>query len=115
MKKKWHIPPAFSVEFIGYYLERNTRMQSMKRSLEELIDNNSELLTQQKEVREEYENAGKENNDANEELSTVKETISKFHKTISTICPNKILPNIEGLMASLSNQQVPGTRRYCYF
>lgn len=55
VRKKWHIPPAFSVEFIGYYLERNSRMETMKRSLHELIDTNTDLLKEQKELREEYD------------------------------------------------------------
>lgn len=55
VRKKWHIPPAFSVEFIGYYLERNNRMDTMKHSLEKLIDANTELLSEQKELREEYD------------------------------------------------------------
>lgn len=38
VRKKWHIAPAFSVEFIGYYLDRNLRMTSMKRRLQELYD-----------------------------------------------------------------------------
>lgn len=27
IRKKWHIPPAFTVEFIAYYLDRNDRLK----------------------------------------------------------------------------------------
>lgn len=37
VRKKWHIPPAFTVEFIAYYLDRNERMREMKSSLETLM------------------------------------------------------------------------------
>nr|CAD7199528.1 unnamed protein product [Timema douglasi] len=53
--KKWHIQPAFSVEFIGYYLDRNNRLSSMKRGLEELLDANSQLQDEQQALRQKYD------------------------------------------------------------
>lgn len=55
VRKKWHIPPAFSVEFIGYYLDRNTRLSTMKQGLEQLMDQNAKLLEEQQQLRIKYD------------------------------------------------------------
>ncbi|CAB0009582.1 unnamed protein product [Nesidiocoris tenuis] len=45
--KRWNIPPAFSVEFIAYYLDRNSRITSLRKQVIELSDENSRLLDEQ--------------------------------------------------------------------
>nr|CAD7267206.1 unnamed protein product [Timema shepardi] len=45
------------VEFIGYYLDRNNRLSSMKRGLEELLDANSQLQDEQQALRQKYDQA----------------------------------------------------------
>lgn len=37
----------FSVEFIGYYLDRNIRVSTMRKQLAELLEENSKLLEEQ--------------------------------------------------------------------
>lgn len=55
VRKKWHIAPAFSVEFIAYYLDRNDRLRLMKNGLEELLAMNSKLLEEQQALRLKYD------------------------------------------------------------
>lgn len=55
VRRKWHVPPAFSVEFIGYYLDRITRLKDLKTNLEHNLEKNKGLLDEQKDLREEYE------------------------------------------------------------
>ncbi|PSN49297.1 hypothetical protein C0J52_09400 [Blattella germanica] len=55
VRKKWHIQPAFSVEFIGYYLDRNVRLTSMKRKLEDLLEVNNQLQDEQQMLRHKYD------------------------------------------------------------
>lgn len=55
VRKKWHIPPAFSVEFIGYYLDRITRSNEIKTSLQEQLESNKHLVEEQQKLREEYD------------------------------------------------------------
>ena len=38
--KKWHLPPAFSVEFIAYVLDRERRISTLK----EQVENTSTFL-----------------------------------------------------------------------
>lgn len=55
IRKKWHIPPAFTVEFIAYYLDRNDRLKGMKDTLEKLLENNRSLLEEQQQLRARYD------------------------------------------------------------
>lgn len=55
VRKKWHIPPAFSVEFIGYYLDRITRLNEIKTSLQEQLESNKNLVEEQQKLRDEYD------------------------------------------------------------
>lgn len=55
VRKKWHIPPAFSVEFIGYYLDRISRSTEVKKNLQEQIQLNKTLVNEQQSLREKYE------------------------------------------------------------
>lgn len=55
VRKKWHIPPAFSVEFIGYYLERGSRLRDIKMNLEKQMESNKTLLERQQYLREKYD------------------------------------------------------------
>lgn len=58
LRKKWHIPPAFSVEFIGYYLDRVSRLQEGKVNLQEQVDANNALATEQRAIRTKYDEVG---------------------------------------------------------
>lgn len=55
VRKKWHIPPAFSVEFIGYYLDRISRVKNLKSSLERNVEINKKLIDEQQSLRDEYD------------------------------------------------------------
>lgn len=55
VRRKWHIPPAFSVEFVSYFLDRNNRMNSMSKRLDELKAQNKQLKETEEEVRAKYE------------------------------------------------------------
>lgn len=55
VRKKWHIPPAFSVEFIGYYLDRISRSTEVKKNLQEQIGLNKTLVNEQQTLREKYD------------------------------------------------------------
>lgn len=55
VSRRWHVPPAFSVEFVGYYLERNSRVTSLRRSLERLTKENEKLLSEDELLRVDYD------------------------------------------------------------
>lgn len=55
VRKKWHIPPAFSVEFVGYYLDRIIRLKEIKQSLQDQVDSNKTLIVDQESLRIKYD------------------------------------------------------------
>lgn len=59
VRKKWHIPPAFSVEFIGYYLDRISRSREIKNNLQQQLELNKTLVTEQQHLREKYDEVKK--------------------------------------------------------
>ncbi|XP_041371790.1 PHD finger protein 14-like isoform X1 [Gigantopelta aegis] len=55
-RKKSHAPTvAFSQEFIGYYLDRNVRIQNMKQARKDLLSQNEKLQQQEKILRSQYD------------------------------------------------------------
>ena len=105
IRKKWHIPPAFSVEFIGYYLDRNLRVTSMKRRLQELLDINSQLLNEQQRLDKKYDEAMKENEEQIKMNVSLKEKIEMYHRVLRTAGYAKPLP----FVADIAKPRMPPT------
>ncbi|KAL3276919.1 hypothetical protein HHI36_012287 [Cryptolaemus montrouzieri] len=97
IRKKWHIAPAFSVEFIAYYLDRNDRLKSMKETLEKLLEENKILLHDQQTLRSKYDELLKVSVDTTKKEKDLKQSIHKFHSAILSASPTKNLPNIDNL------------------
>lgn len=53
-RQKWHIPPAFNLEFVAYCIDRTTRMASMKKQNADLISQNITLKTEEANLREKF-------------------------------------------------------------
>lgn len=105
IRKKWHIPPAFSVEFIGYYLDRNLRVTSMKRRLEELLDINSQLLNEQQSLDKKYDEVMKENEEQVKHNVSLKEKIEIYHRILRTAGYLKPLP----IVSDIAKPRAPPT------
>lgn len=92
VRKKWHIQPAFSVEFIGYFLDRITRLRDIKNNLEVQVSSNAKLVTDQQFLKEKYDQMIRDNEELAKESETLREKIQLLHSSISSLCPNKTLP-----------------------
>lgn len=97
IRKKWHIPPAFTVEFIAYYLDRNDRLKGMKNTLEKHLETNRLLLDEQQTLRTKYDDLLKEKAEETKIGTNLQQIIEKYHATIRQISPNKKLPNVDDL------------------
>lgn len=53
-RQKWHIPPAFNLEFVAYCRDRTTRMVNMKKHNVEVINHNVALKTEEAQLREKF-------------------------------------------------------------
>ncbi|XP_064071382.1 PHD finger protein 14 isoform X1 [Vanessa tameamea] len=94
VSRRWHVPPAFSVEFVGYYLERNTRVTSLRKSLERLTKENEKLVVDDEKLRTDYDEASKENTDVLAELASTRQGLQKIYDAIIALSPKKTMPTI---------------------
>lgn len=94
IRKKWHIPPAFSVEFVSYYLDRKSRSGLMKTRLEELLVDNSRLLSEQQELDKKYDETMKINEEQVTVCDDLRLRIEIYHRVLKAIGYSKPLPAI---------------------
>ncbi|XP_075971693.1 uncharacterized protein LOC142973645 isoform X2 [Anticarsia gemmatalis] len=94
VSRRWHVPPAFSVEFVGYYLERNTRVSSLRQSLERLTKENEKLLADDDKLRLDYDEASKENTDGLAAMTSARQSLQKIYDAIIALCPKRTPPAI---------------------
>ncbi|XP_014254853.1 PHD finger protein 14 isoform X2 [Cimex lectularius] len=92
--RRWYIQPAFTVEFIGYYLDRNVRILTMRKQLAELLEENAKLLEEQSVVEEKKDKILKDNTDEMNKNQQLKEELKKYHDLISLLCPNHKPPDL---------------------
>lgn len=97
IRKKWHIPPAFTVEFIAYYLDRNDRLKGMKTTLEKHLETNRVLLEDQQALRAKYDDLLKEKAEETKTGASLQQVVEKYHALVLQVCPGKSLPNVEDL------------------
>lgn len=53
-RQKWHIPPAFDMEFVAYCIDRTTRMTTMNRQNVELTNQNLTLKNEEETLRDKF-------------------------------------------------------------
>ncbi|XP_046397997.1 PHD finger protein 14 isoform X2 [Ischnura elegans] len=94
VRKKWHIPPAFSVEFIGYYLDRNVRLTSLKRRIKELLDARDQLLNEENNLRVKCNQLYRDNMELSKTNAALWESVQKLHTFIQSVAPGVALPAI---------------------
>lgn len=98
IRKKWHVQPALSVEFVAYYLDRMTRLRELKSTLENNIDLNASLVSTQQKIKDEYENESKKFIDLKSTHESLQNSVKELHKQIEILCPGKDLPKIEQII-----------------
>lgn len=97
IRKKWHIPPGFNVEFVSYYIDRVNRGSSMKKKLEELIQANKQLVIEQQDLDKQYDEKLKVNEDEVQRFNVLKEQIELYHKVLRALSYSKPLPLVSEL------------------
>ncbi|GBP13079.1 PHD finger protein 14 [Eumeta japonica] len=93
IRKKWHIAPAFSVEFVAYYLDRISRTKELKDQLGSMMIRNTTLTKEQDVLRTEYDSLLEKNREHKEKHESLLNSISQLQTQITALCPNKNLIN----------------------
>lgn len=93
IRKKWHIAPAFSVEFVAYYLDRISRTKELKEQLASMMTRNTTLTKEQDTLRTEYDSLLDKNREHKEKHESLLNSITQLQNHITALCPNKNLIN----------------------
>ncbi|CAG2182398.1 unnamed protein product, partial [Oppiella nova] len=95
VRRKWHVPAAFSVEFISYYIDRNNRMSSMQKRSEELIVQNNQLKETEKTTRLAYDKCLQELEPIKEESDGLRTHIKNYFNILNQLSDQNIpLPKL---------------------
>lgn len=95
IRKKWHLAPAFSTEFISYYFDRNERMGQMRKKLTELMKQNETLTNQEAGLRVQYDKLHEETEEMKNSQVKLREAGSKLWKIINALLDKpKPLPEV---------------------
>ncbi|XP_061387311.1 PHD finger protein 14 [Musca vetustissima] len=105
IRKKWHIAPAFNVEFVAYYIDRISRTKELKEQLTEMMSRNSTLTKEQGQLRTEYDGLLDKNKELKAKHESLINSISQMQTHINSLCPNKNLPNPLNIGRPVSEDQ----------
>ena len=81
IRKKWHVVPSWSVEFVAYYHDRDTRIKEMQEGLAEAVMVNNQLKEEDEEMRLKYRNLVEETDKCRDNVTELKK-IYKLYKDL---------------------------------
>ncbi|XP_034473380.1 PHD finger protein 14 isoform X2 [Drosophila innubila] len=97
IRKKWHIAPAFSVEFTAYYMDRIVRMSEFKQQQQQLIQHNAQLSREQDELRAKYDSALEERKQVKATRDSLATTLKSLQSSLSLLCPELNLSSVDAI------------------
>ncbi|ALC38558.1 CG15439 [Drosophila busckii] len=106
IRKKWHIAPAFSVEFTAYYLDRIARISDFKQQQQQLIRENAQLSQQQDELRAQYDAALEQRKQLKSNKDNLSQLLNTLHSALTQLCPVLSLPTLEAIARPLPEPQL---------
>lgn len=83
-RQKWHIPPAFNLEFVAYCIDRETRMVAMKKRHTELTRQNANLKQREASLREQYNSYKDSTSRLKSDIDSMIRQIKDTQRTISS-------------------------------
>ncbi|CAN7983334.1 unnamed protein product, partial [Ixodes hexagonus] len=108
VRRKWHVPPAFSLEFVSYFLDRGNRVLTMRRHLDELLRQNTELQEQEQLLRQKYDQAIVQLDELKKENTRMHDCGTNFWKILCDLT-NKKLP-LPGVLEARKLPAKPASR-----
>ncbi|XP_016656123.1 PHD finger protein 14-like isoform X3 [Acyrthosiphon pisum] len=101
--KKWNIPPAFSLEFVSYFTDRNLRLTDLKKQLKHFTEQNNILRDKQKIVQEKYNQDSKNNEILKKKHLELENIIRVYHNIINSCNPNANIIDVDILTREVQN------------
>ncbi|KAL1452865.1 hypothetical protein WDU94_007051, partial [Cyamophila willieti] len=97
MNKKWHIPLAFNVEFVAYFLNRNSRLGKLSREQSALAAENEKLQSEANRAQSNYEELVKSSERRAEDICDMRTELELYHKVLLQAVPTKKLPSVDSI------------------
>ena len=83
-RQKWHIPPAFSLEFVAYCRDRTTRMVNMQKKNVELVNQNVALKIEESSLRDRFNGMKEDISKAKAENEALIKEARAIQKAVAT-------------------------------
>ncbi|CAG5130457.1 unnamed protein product, partial [Candidula unifasciata] len=109
MRKKAQGQPAFTSEFISYFLDRNIKVGNLKINLLDLTSQNKKLQSQEKVVRSQYDKLHTEVNELNKQGSSIKREVESLYGMLQDIY-GKPVPHIPEVFKSKKRTRSPSKK-----
>ena len=88
-KRRWHVPPTFSVEFVAYYHDRSARIEELKRRLGAEVREHSRLREREAATRPKFDLETRRCEAAREENEATKKAVGEFRSALERLRPGK--------------------------
>lgn len=95
IRRKWHIPPAFSVEFVAYFIDRSQRIKSMEEKLQQLKHQEQQLkqhetnaLKKCNEIMPLYEKIKKQSNELRDKGKSIWDKLGHICQLSTPLLPD---------------------------
>jgi hypothetical protein len=96
-KKKWYLPPAFSVEFAAYFHDRTTRIEEQRRALEEQLKMQTKLRQREAEQRPRFDLATRQCEHAKETNNDIRQATQDLRDLLSHLRPSELLADCRSI------------------
>lgn len=89
INKRWGLTPAWNVEFVAYYYDRDSRIESMQEGLASTVLSNNELSDTQAVIREQYSKLVQEGEELSIENANLLSQITQYYTLLNRLDPLK--------------------------
>lgn len=90
VRKKWHVPPSLNLEFVGYFLDRDSRMISMNQKIDQLKSQNQQLIRTSETTRRHFEIFLQSYENLKKESGIIRDGAKSFVSKLSQMSRHKI-------------------------
>lgn len=95
VSRKWHIPPAFSAEFVNYCIDRDDRMNGLKSRLNDLMKQSDRLQSIESQLRRKYDKLSGQVSELRSAQNESRSNVEGIWKALSTVAGKKLkLPQV---------------------
>ena len=93
VKKKWHVPPGLTIDYVSYYFDRENRIGDLKKTLADHVKAQSCLKDREATTRPNFDLVNRKFECGVEAAMDLRTTEELYRTVFCTLCPGKELPD----------------------